>query len=163
MGHTHRRGVESTAAIARHPVHPFLVVFPIASLVGALLTDLAWLGTDDLFWGRASWWLLVVGLLTGLAAGVAGAVDYFSNRDIRALGAAKAHAIGNVTALVLVAVNLGVRLEDSTNIEGLGVILSAATFAILGVTGWLGGELSYRHGVGVMDEGGSEPRDARTR
>jgi uncharacterized membrane protein len=159
MGQEHGCGIESKAAIARHPIHPFLVVFPIASLVGALLTDLAWLGTNDLFWARASWWLLIVGLVTGLAAGLAGAVDYFSSAGIRRIGAAKVHAIGNVIALVLVAVNLGVRLENFTEIAGMGVILSAVTFGILGLTGWLGGELSFRHGVGrVAPDADRAPR-----
>jgi uncharacterized membrane protein len=31
-------GLRSTAAIAGHPVHPLLVDFPIAVLVGAFLT-----------------------------------------------------------------------------------------------------------------------------
>lgn len=150
MGQEHGCGVESTAAIARHPIHPFLVVFPIASLVGALLTDLAWLATNDLFWPRASWWLLITGLVTGLLAGAAGAVDYFGSERVKRLPAAKAHAIGNVTALVLVAVNLGVRIENFTDVAGAGVILSAITVGILGVTGWLGGELSFRHGVGMV-------------
>jgi uncharacterized membrane protein len=30
-----------------------------------------------------------------------------------------------------------------------GVTLSAVTTAMLIVTGWLGGELAYRHGIGV--------------
>lgn len=149
-GQEHGCGIESTAAVARHPIHPFLVVFPIASLVGALMTDLAWLGTNDLFWPRASWWLLITGLVTGLLAGVAGAIDYFSSAGVRRIPSATVHAVGNVVALVLVAVNLGVRLETFTDVEGTGVILSAVTVGLLGVTGWLGGELSFRHGVGMM-------------
>jgi uncharacterized membrane protein len=31
--------------------------------------------------------------------------------------------------------------------------LSAITAAILGVTGWYGGELAYRHKIGVIEEG----------
>jgi len=34
------RGVRSTASIAGHPLHPMLVPFPIAFLVGALASDL---------------------------------------------------------------------------------------------------------------------------
>ena len=37
----HSQGVPSTAAIAGHPLHPIVVPFPIAYLVGALATDLA--------------------------------------------------------------------------------------------------------------------------
>jgi len=41
MGTYHRHGVESTAAVFRHPIHPMLIPFPIASLIGALVTDIA--------------------------------------------------------------------------------------------------------------------------
>jgi hypothetical protein len=33
--------LHSTARIARHPIHPMIVPFPIACFVGALLTDLS--------------------------------------------------------------------------------------------------------------------------
>jgi uncharacterized membrane protein len=35
--------------------------------------------------------------------------------------------------------------------------------AMLGVTGWIGGELSYRHGVGVSNNVGSDPGDSPDR
>jgi uncharacterized membrane protein len=39
----------STAAILGHPIHPMLVPFPLAFLVGVLLTDLAYWATADVF------------------------------------------------------------------------------------------------------------------
>ena len=57
MGRFHRHGVESTAAIAGHPLHHMLVVFPIAFLIGAFATDLAFWGTKNPFWAQASYWL----------------------------------------------------------------------------------------------------------
>ncbi len=53
-------------------------------------------------------------------------------------------------ALLLAAANLGVRLDDRTDIEGTGLLLSIVIVLILGVTGWLGGELSFRHRIGVI-------------
>ena len=38
-------------------------------------------------------------------------------------------------------------------------MLSVLTVLLLGVTGWLGGELSYRHRIGVMD-GDRPPSDS---
>jgi uncharacterized membrane protein len=55
-----------------------------------------------------------------------------------------------VLALLLAAANLGVRLDDRTDIEGTGLLLSIVIVLILGVTGWLGGELSFRHRIGVI-------------
>ena len=47
-----------------------------------------------------------------------------------------------------------IRLPDATDavLPG-GIVLSAITVATLGVTGWLGGELFYRHKIGVIEEG----------
>jgi hypothetical protein len=39
MGTYRRYGVESTAAVFRHPIHPMLIPFPIASLIGALVVS----------------------------------------------------------------------------------------------------------------------------
>ena len=63
--------LRSTAAIDGHPFHPLLVTLPIAFLIGALLTDLAFQGTGDAFWARASTWLFGAGLVSGALAAVA--------------------------------------------------------------------------------------------
>jgi uncharacterized membrane protein len=42
-------------------------------------------------------------------------------------------------------------LEDA--ILPWGLLLSVLIAALLGITGWLGGELSYRHLVGVNPKG----------
>ena len=140
----------STARIGGHPIHPMLVPFPIVFFVSAFVTDLIYLDGRDPVWASASYWLLVAGLVGAALAAVAGLVDFLGDQRIRKLGTAKAHMIGNVTAVVLEAVNLYLRTGDNAlPIAGLGVILSGVVVAILLVTGWLGGELVFRHGVGV--------------
>ena len=47
MGRYHRHGVESTAAIAGHPLHHMLVTLPIGLLIGALASDIAFRVTAD--------------------------------------------------------------------------------------------------------------------
>lgn len=154
MGETHSRGVESTAAIARHPLHPMLVPLPIAAFIFALVTDLAWLRTGRDFWAEASSWLLLAGVLTAIVATIPGIIDYLSNERVRSLSSAKLHGLLNTVALLLGGVNLWLRLgQGATPIGGTGIMLSFATVAALAYSGWLGGELSYRHGVGVMAKG----------
>lgn len=146
----HATGITSTVNIAGHPVHPMLVPFPITFLVSALLTDLAYWGSLEDFWARASLWLIAAGLATGLLAGAVGAIDYFTIRRAREHKAGRIHAIGNVTAVVLSAVNLAIRWGDPADaILWTGLILSLIVAAILVVTGWYGGELAYRHKIGV--------------
>jgi uncharacterized membrane protein len=147
-----RRGPESTAKISGHPIHPMLVPIPIACFIGALLTDIGFLATSDPFWARASGWLLGAGIVGGILAAVAGATDFFSNARIRALPRAWQHGIGNALALLVAVVNVFLRRPEWTGGElPFGIILSFVTVGILGFTGWLGGDLVYRHGVGVAD------------
>ncbi len=146
------RAVRSTAAIAGHPLHPMIVPFPIAFLVGALATDIVFLAnTGDPFWARASEWLLGAGLVMGALAAVLGLIDFLTIRRVRSLAAAWVHFLGNGLALALALWNLLDRTNAATlNVTQTNVILSAIVVAILLVTGWLGGELAFRHRIGVV-------------
>lgn len=149
MTHIHPR---STAAVARHPIHPMLVPFPIVCFTLTLLTDIAYWRTSNLMWLHFSEWLLFVGIIMGVLAGVAGAVDLLARPEIRAQGPAWPHAIGNVIVILLALANNLVHTSDGwTAVVPYGLILSALTVLLMLVTGWLGGSLVYRHAVGVHD------------
>lgn len=151
MGKRHSHGVESTAAVFHHPLHPMAIAFPVAALMAAPLADLAARATPDRFWRRAGRLLLLGGVVSGVAASAVGMVDYLSIRQVRRLPGAHAHAVGNAVAMVLAGLNLARRPADDAEPPGeLELGLSLATVALLGVTAWLGGELSYRHGIGVI-------------
>lgn len=151
-----RGGVPSTAAIAGHPIHPMLVPFPLAFLFSVVVTDLAQVATGDVFWARFSFWLLTAGLGTALLAAIFGLVDFMTLKAVRAYPAAWIHFIGNVTAVLLALVNWFGRLRDPAGaVGGWDIVLSAMVAVILTFTGWFGGELSYRHGVGMHRD--SEP------
>ena len=145
----HRHDVRSRGAIFGHPLHPMLIPFPIAFLVGVLVTDLVFWGTGDTFWARASFWLVTAGVVTGLVAAVPGLIDFVSIRRVQELGMAWVHAGGNVVAVVISLVSVYLRWNDpAAAVLPWGLVLSLVVAAILGVTGWIGGELSYRHGIG---------------
>lgn len=140
----------STARIAGHPIHPMLVPFPIAFFVGTLLSDLLYWQLRDPFWAEASFYLLGAAIVTALAAALAGFADFFGNRRIRALAPARQHMFGNLTAVVLALVNFGVRIGDpEAALMSVGLPLSILVGLILVFTGWRGGDLVFRHGVGV--------------
>ncbi len=147
-------GVPSTVAIAGHPIHPILVQFPISFLVGALLTDTIFWWTSDIFWARASFWLIVGGLAGGTAAALTGILDFLRIQRVRKRTAGWAHLILNVSALVLTIVNLLLRLNNPVSpILPWGLILSLIVAGLLGVSGWYGGELVYRHKISVIGSG----------
>ena len=149
------RGLPSTAAVVGHPIHPMLIPFPITFLTAALATDVAARATKDPFWSRTSRWMLGAGLVTGLVAGAVGAIDYFTIRRAREKSVGKLHAYGNPLALGLAAANLAMRQKRQAGAmpSAAEIGLSTATAAVLGVTGWAGAELSYRHMVGVAGHG----------
>jgi uncharacterized membrane protein len=142
--------VPSVAAIAGHPLHPMLVPLPIGAFTFALAADVAYAATRDPFWARASSVLLGAGIATGLAAGALGATDFTGREQVRSHQEAWLHAGGNLAALGLAGVSLAARRANpERNVVPLGLGLSVLTGSILMVTGWLGGELSYRHRIGV--------------
>jgi uncharacterized membrane protein len=145
--------VPSVAAIAGHPLHPMLVPLPIGAFTFALAADVAYAATRDPFWARASTVLLGTGIATGLAAGALGATDFSGREQVRSHQEAWLHAGGNVAAIGLAAVSLAARRANpERNVVPLGLGLSLLTGSLLVVTGWLGGELSYRHRIGVTED-----------
>ena len=141
----------STAQIAKRPIHPMLVPVPIVCFVGALLTDIAYWATAEMMWANFSAWLLVVGVVVGVLAAIAGLVDFVGNRFIRRLPAAWLHLLGNLLVLVLSFFNALIHSRDAwTSVVPTGLILSVIVVLILPVTGWLGWTMVYRHGMGVV-------------
>ena len=144
----------STASIAGHPLHAMLVPIPIACFVGTLITDIAYAETANMQWANMSAWMLTVGLVVALFAVIAGLIDFAGDRRIRDLRAVWIHAGGNAVALVLAIFNAFIHSRDAyTSVVPGGLILSALTVLILLVTGWMGWEMVYRHGVGVREIG----------
>src|SRR3954469_3132626 len=105
----------STAKIAGHPLHPMIIPFPIAFFVSTLVTDIIYLNTGRAGFAEASMWLLGAGLASALLAAVLGAADFAGERRVRRMRKAWMHAIGNVLAVVLEAVNFYLRSGDMTD------------------------------------------------
>jgi uncharacterized membrane protein len=157
MAQFHRHGVESTAAIAGHPLHHMLVTFPIAFLIGAFVTDLAFWSTQNAFWAQASYWLLIAGIVTALVAALPGFIDFLTISKLRDLWIVWAHMIGNLAVVVLAVINVWLRWTDPVaGAQGWGTTLSFLSTALLLVNGWFGGELAYRYGIGAIHDDSPE-------
>jgi uncharacterized membrane protein len=127
-----------------------LVPIPIVCFIGALLTDITYYVSAEITWADFSAWLLVVGVIMGVLAAIAGLIDFLGNRLIRAQAPAWPHMIGNLIVLILAFLNALVHTRDAwTSVVPIGLVLSIITVLILPMTGWLGWEMVYRHGVGV--------------
>jgi uncharacterized membrane protein len=140
----------STAKLFGHPIHPMLVPFPIAFFTGAFVTDIIYSRTAELQWQYFSIWLIVGGLIMGGLAAVAGITDYAGDRRVRAARPATPHMLLNIAAMLLSLLNAFVHSRDGwTAVVPQGLILSGIVTLLLLVSAWLGGSLTYRHGVGV--------------
>ena len=146
--HTHPR---STARIGGHPIHPMLIPFPIVCFIGTLVADIVFLNNRMHGWATASRYLLAVGLVMAALAAVAGLTDFMGDERIRHSSDALKHMLANVTAVILEIINLFLRLNNDAAIGKIGVYLSAIVVLILLYSGWKGGELVFRHGIGVSD------------
>lgn len=142
-----------------HPLHPMIVTFPIAIFPLLLFLDALhwWLGAEQMW--DAALWLSVAGLATTLAAMVPGIADMRPLQD-----GTRAHRVGLVHAvvgtLILLAFVAAAWVRWSLGPDRLLVAagVDAAGALLVGVQGWLGGELVYRHHVGVASaEEGAEP------
>jgi len=144
-------GITSTLSVAGHPIHPIIVIFPVAFLVGAAGTDVGYWLTSDPFWARASVWLMGVGFAAGILAAITGFLDFFKVKRVRDRSAGWLHMGGNVAVMVLTLINLVLRQGNPAEpIVYTGLAISIVVATLLGITGWFGGELSFRHKIGVI-------------
>jgi uncharacterized membrane protein len=151
------RNPRSTASLIGHPIHPMLVPFPIVFFISAFVSDLLLVRGGSAAWAEASIWLLGAGVVTALLAALAGFTDFLGERRIRALRDAWMHMLGNLVAVAIEAVNLLLRLDNPEFAASTGVILSGIVVGLLAFTGWKGGELVFRHRVGVRDGSNGHP------
>jgi uncharacterized membrane protein len=145
---------ETRASIAKHPIHPMLVVIPLGLWVAALAFDIAATVTADAMWRTLAFWNIVAGIIGALVAAVPGFVDYLTLQG-RIARIATWHMVLNLAAVALFAVNAFVHRR--VGIESwLPLALSIVGVVGVFVSGWLGGEMVYVERMGVL-----EPKEAR--
>jgi uncharacterized membrane protein len=148
--------MESSAKAAGHPIHQQLIVFPLGLLATAVVFDVLRLITDHDGFATASYYMIAAGVLGGLLAAVFGAIDYSAipaGTRARRIGAM--HGVGNVVVVVLFAISWFLRGDEPGHVPtALAFVLSLAGALLATGTGWLGGELVDRLGVGVAPDAG---------
>lgn len=151
-----KRPVTVAAGPYGHPFHPLLVVVPIGAWVASLVFDLASYraGEPDVF-VKAAFWLIGLGILGALLAAVVGLLDLLAiPRGTKAFTTGLIHMGLNLTVVALFAVGFAVRREglEDAPVAAAPLLISIVALTLLGVSGWLGGKLTYTYGVRVVDE-----------
>ncbi len=146
--------MESRLKVLGHPLHPMLVMFPVALLITAVIFDVIDAAGGPNYLAEAAYWNIAVGLIGGLLAAAAGSVDLFAlPSGTRAKQVGFTHAVANLAVILLFAAVWVVRLNAASRAAGGALIaIEVVALAILGISAWLGGELVDRLGVGVDPE-----------
>ena len=159
----------SPATLGGHPVHPMLIPFPIALWVFSLVADVIYLWRGNLVWRDwIAFYTLLGGIIGAAAAAVPGIVDWLSIKDGEVKKLADWHARLNVIALLVFAVSFYLRTTGGAALVSgsytIPVLLSVFGIILITISGWLGGEMVYKHGVAVEPQhdagGGGKARSA---
>jgi uncharacterized membrane protein len=148
------------STLAGHPLHPMLIVAPAALIPFGFILDAMARSSDNDDYANAGYYSLAGGLIGGIAAGVAGAMDYLAiESETEVKRTANVHAMLNGGALALTAANVILRRNEYKH-EGSGATLAMGAIAALGVlvSGWFGGKMVYEQGMRV--KGVSPVQDA---
>lgn len=136
------------ASFAKHPIHPMLVPLPIGLWIFSLACDLIRLMEGDIIWSTVALYALAGGIIGAVIAALPGLIDLLD------MSASKAKRIGiwhmaiNLTLVAMYLVNFLWRRNAEPGAMG-PLALSILAVLLLGVSGWLGGEMVYVHGVAV--------------
>jgi uncharacterized membrane protein len=142
--------MESRAKLLGHPLHQMLIVFPFGLLGMAPLLDLAQIIDPGKILYPQAFVMIGLGVITGLVAAVFGAIDWWAVPEgTRAKRIGMVHGLGNVVVVLLFASSWYLRWTAQQQPSSLAYALSFSGFALVLLTGWLGGELVDRLGVGV--------------
>jgi nitrite reductase/ring-hydroxylating ferredoxin subunit/uncharacterized membrane protein len=128
-----------------HPLHSVMTDVTIGAWLMGLIIDWLNLGRDSKGAHQAADQLTLLGVASAVPTALAGAADY-STVPRKAIKTGLVHALLNTSALLL---NIFSMFARKSGGRGLGVGLSTVSMAIMLVSAWLGGELSYRYQIGV--------------
>ncbi|WP_229071865.1 DUF2231 domain-containing protein [Actinoplanes sp. DH11] len=132
--------------VANQAVQPILVMFPLGLFAMAVMFDMADLLGGPSMLGALAYWNIIAGLVGGLLATLAGAVDvmFVRNADARRLGVLR--GLINMGALVIFAVILMLRVQASDRAIGGGLFVVELLALALSIFGaWFAGKLATGH------------------
>jgi uncharacterized membrane protein len=138
-----------------------LIPFPIALWVFSLVADVIYLWRGNPVWRDwIAFYALLGGIIGGVLAAVPGFIDWLSLKDREVVKIANWHARLNVIALLIFVASFYLRTTGGAGLVGgshtIPFVLSVVGVILITVSGWLGGELVFRHGVAVDERAGAE-------
>jgi len=138
-----------------HPIHPIVVHFPIALLFTSVFFEVLGSLKQRELYRDFGYWLLVLGLLGGVAAAATG---FWSEDAAKAAGVPEEAIDRHETFAVISVIVFGlmlvfrrwVRGRWSERYRAIYLVLGVAGVIVLGTAGYFGGDLVYRYGAGLL-------------
>jgi uncharacterized membrane protein len=135
--------MESRLRIAGQAVQPILVMFPLGLFLMAAIFDLGDLSGAPAILGTLGYWNLIAGLVAGVLAALAGAVDLVFIRRPEAKRIGVLRLLLNMGTLFLFAVILMLRVSSPDRQASLGVFLvELLALALGGFGAWFAAALA---------------------
>ena len=136
-----------------HPLHPVVVAVPIGAWVVGAWFDLRSAATGDARDEHAADGALRLGIAGAVASAATGIVQYLDT-DGGVRRETAVHAALNNLALGLY---VGSAVLRGRGRRPLARRLATAGLGIVGISGYLGGDIAFRHGVGVRPQAWDAP------
>ena len=138
-----------------HPIHPPLTAVTIGTYTFATVAAvLQKLGIAEEGFAHAWWLALVVGLVFSAVTALTGFAEWLTISSGTPLKrTATVHALSNVGATVcfLVAAVGGYDAYRDDTVGPVAFVFTLAGYALLSLGGWLGGAITYVHGMRVLN------------
>lgn len=140
-----------------------IIPFPIALWVFSLVADVIYLWRGNPMWrDYVAFYTLLGGIIGAAVAAVPGLIDWLSLTDKTVVKIANWHARLNVIALLIFAGSFYLRTTSGSSLVSgsytIPLALSVLGVILITISGWLGGEMVFKHGVAV--ENGPADRTA---
>lgn len=134
-----------------HPIHPALIPFPLAFLIGAFGFDAVGVLLNRVQLWTTGGYLALAGIAAALLAAVPGFLDYRYTVPPDSTGKQRAtrHMVANLTAVALFVASA--LLREGPSIEPSSALLAIELLGVglLIVGGWMGGVLVSRNQISV--------------
>src|ERR1700752_4425951 len=94
--------MSTPASLAKHPIHPMLVAFPVGLLVFSVVCNLIYmLGSHEHVWTQVAFYTMGGGILSAIIAAIPGLIDFLSITDRNTNRLAWTHMLANISGLIL--------------------------------------------------------------
>jgi uncharacterized membrane protein len=149
-----------------HPLHPALVHLPVGLWVASWISDLLARGSAGDVAVSASFsgvalYCIGLGLAGAFLAAPTGIAEWMDiPRGTAAKRTANLHFALNVLLIAGYFVQLFLRSAE-TEVSPSMLLFNTVQLVVLGISGYLGGVLAYRHGIGVRHRHSALPPETR--